>query len=119
LVELLPLVKIVHRHDAPAALESLAKHRLGVDGLGHRVDGREADFDVLGPIRNQSPPHKSSVRDPAFWSYRTMGRLSVGATFQLGAKFGVGYSGGIRNAILISDTSVSSLARPHMLRLYH
>src|SRR5881394_2861116 len=45
-----------------------------------------------------------------------MGRLSVGATFQLGAKFGVGYSGGIRNAILISDMSVSSLARPHMWR---
>ncbi len=35
-------------------------------------------------------------------------------TFQLGAKLGVGYSGGIRNAILISDTSVSSLARPHI-----
>src|SRR5580704_5025596 len=43
-----------------------------------------------------------------------IGRLSVGATFQLGAKLGVGYSGGIRNAILISDTSVSSLSRPHM-----
>src|SRR5712691_13265869 len=61
-------------------------------------------------------PHRirSSVRDPALGSYRTMGRLSVGATFQLGAKLGVGYSGGIRKAILISDTSVSSLARPHM-----
>src|SRR6266571_3590776 len=61
-------------------------------------------------------PHRirSSVRDPAFGSCRTMGRLSVGATFQLGGKFGVGYSGGIRNAILISDTSVSSFARPHI-----
>src|ERR1700674_2930361 len=37
-----------------------------------------------------------------------MGRLSVGATFQLGAELGVGYSGGTRNAILISETSVSS-----------
>src|SRR5580700_1581397 len=61
-------------------------------------------------------PHRirSSVRCWTFGSYRTIGRLSVGATFQLGAKFGVGYSGGIRNAILISETSVSSLARPHM-----
>src|SRR3984893_13593656 len=61
-------------------------------------------------------PHRSrsSVRCWTFGSYRTIGRLSVGATFQLGAKFGVGYSGGIRNAILISETSVSSLARPHI-----
>ncbi len=65
-------------------------------------------------------PHRirSRVRDPAFASYRTIGRLSVGATFQLGGKLGVGYSGGIRKAILISDTSVSSFARPHMMRTY-
>src|SRR5437763_12172844 len=43
-----------------------------------------------------------------------MGKLSVGATFQLGGKFGVGYSGGTQNAILISLTSPSSLALPHM-----
>src|ERR1700731_2668550 len=43
-----------------------------------------------------------------------MGRLSVGATFQLGGKFGVGKSGGTRNAILISLTSPSSLALPHI-----
>src|SRR5438045_3613112 len=43
-----------------------------------------------------------------------MGRLSVGATFQLGGKFGVGYSGGTRKGILISLTSPSSLALPHM-----
>src|SRR5438128_2645967 len=43
-----------------------------------------------------------------------MGKLSVGATFQLGGKFGVGYSGGTRNAILISLTSPSSLALPHI-----
>src|SRR5690242_2785492 len=43
-----------------------------------------------------------------------MGRLSVGATFQLGAKFGVGYSGGTLNASLISLMSPSSLALPHI-----
>jgi hypothetical protein len=65
-----------------------------------------------GRCQQGTRPHRirSRVRDPVFGSYRTMGRLSVGATFQLGAKFGAGYSGGIRNAILISDTSVSSLA---------
>src|SRR6266478_3866049 len=70
-------------------------------------------FDQYG-----TSPHRirSRVRDPAFGSYRTIGKLSVGATFQLGGKFSVGYSGGMRNAILISDTSVSSLARPHMPR---
>src|ERR1700675_2443333 len=61
-------------------------------------------------------PHRirSSVRCSGFPSYRTIGRLSVGATFQLGGKLGVGYSGGILNAILISETSVSSFARPHI-----
>src|ERR1700704_5519586 len=39
-----------------------------------------------------------------------MGRLSVGATFPLEAKFGVGKSAGTRNAILISLMSPSSLA---------
>src|ERR1700704_6199797 len=41
-----------------------------------------------------------------------MGRLSVGATFPLEAKFGVGKSAGTRNAILISLMSPSSLALP-------
>ena len=40
--------------------------------------------------------------------------LSVGATFQLGAKFGAGRSGGMRNAIWISLKSLSSFTRPHM-----
>jgi hypothetical protein len=35
-------------------------------------------------------------------SKRTTGRGSVGATFQLGGKFGVGRSGGIEKASLIS-----------------
>jgi hypothetical protein len=41
--------------------------------------------------------------------------LSVGATFQDGVyEFGVGYSGGTRKAILISEKSVKSFARPHI-----
>src|SRR5436190_2107304 len=44
-----------------------------------------------------------------------MGRRSVGATFQLGGKFGVGYSGGTRKAILIWLMSPSSLALPHIV----
>src|SRR5580704_4029399 len=61
-------------------------------------------------------PHRirARARAPALASYRTIGRLSVGATFKLGAILSAGYSGGIRNAILISDTSVSSFARPHI-----
>jgi hypothetical protein len=34
--------------------------------------------------------------------------------FQLDGKFGIGRSGGIRNAILISLTSEERRARPHM-----
>jgi hypothetical protein len=42
------------------------------------------------------------------------GRESVGATFQLGGKFGVGRSGGIEKTSLISLTSEERRARPHM-----
>jgi len=42
------------------------------------------------------------------------GTESVGATFQLGGKFGIGRSGGIRNATLISLTSEERRARPHI-----
>jgi hypothetical protein len=38
-------------------VESFAECRLGVDFLGARVDGREADFDVLRPVRDQAPAH--------------------------------------------------------------
>jgi hypothetical protein len=41
---------------------------------------------------------------------------SVGATFQLGAKFGAGRSGGIEKTSLISLTSEERRARPHMRR---
>ena len=47
----------------------------------------------------------SRLRCPALASKRTTGRESVGATFQLGGKFGVGRSGGIPKATLISLTS--------------
>src|SRR5215469_14625677 len=41
------------------------------------------------------------------------GRESVGATFQLGGKFGVGRSGGIEKTSLISLMSEESRTRPH------
>src|SRR5215472_17576565 len=62
---------------------------------------------------------KSRLRCPAFRSKRTTGRESVGATFQLGGKFGIGRSGGIRNATLISLTSEERRARPHMVDLLY
>jgi hypothetical protein len=46
----------------------------------------------------------SKLRSPAFASYRTTGSGSVGGTFQLGAMFGVGRSGGIEKTSLISLT---------------
>jgi hypothetical protein len=46
-------------------------------------------------------------------SYRTTGSGSVGATFQLAAKFGVGRSGGMPNAILMS-LAEERWARPHI-----
>jgi hypothetical protein len=47
-------------------------------------------------------------------AYRTTGSGSVGATFQLGAKFGVGRWGGIEKTSLISLTSEERRTRPHM-----
>jgi len=44
----------------------------------------------------------------------TTGRESVGATFQLGAMFGVGRCGGIEKTSLISLTSEERRARPHI-----
>src|SRR4029077_15162359 len=63
-------------------------------------------------------PHLSTsrLRSPALASYRTTGRGSVGATFQLGGKFGVGRCGGIEKTSVISLTSEERRARPHMLR---
>jgi len=42
------------------------------------------------------------------------GEGSVGATFQLGAMFGVGRCGGVEKTSLISLTSEERWTRPHM-----
>jgi len=51
----LPFVIAVERHEIAPLPEGLAEGGLRVDLLGARIDGREADFDVLGPIRDQAP----------------------------------------------------------------
>src|ERR1700722_5275543 len=79
----------------------------------------EPIFRSLAQYGTKPPRIRSPPRPPALLSQRTMGRLSVGATFQLGAKFGAGRSGGMRNAILISLKSVESLTRPHITQHYH
>jgi hypothetical protein len=56
----------------------------------------------------------SRLRSPALASKRTTGRGSVGATFQLGGKFGVGRSGGIEKTSLISLASEERRTRPHI-----
>ena len=56
----------------------------------------------------------SRLRCSALGSYRTIGRGSVGATFQFAGKFGVGRSGGIEKTNLISLTSEERRTRPHM-----
>src|ERR1700738_5172783 len=68
--------------------------------------------------QNGTSPQRitSRLRSPALGSRRTTGSGSVGATFQLGAMFGVGRSGGIEKTSLISLTSEERRARPHMRR---
>src|SRR5712671_7341112 len=68
--------------------------------------------------QNGTRPHRnrSRLRSPALESYRTTGSGSVGATFQLGGKLGVGRFGGIEKTSLISLTSEDRRARPHMTR---
>jgi hypothetical protein len=56
----------------------------------------------------------SRLRCPSLGLKRAIGRESVGATFQLGGKFGAGRSGGIPKATLISLTSEERRARPHI-----
>src|SRR5215472_18876188 len=56
----------------------------------------------------------SRLRSLALRSCRTTGSMSVGATFQLGGKFGIGRCGGIENTSLISLTSEERRTRPHM-----
>jgi hypothetical protein len=59
---------------------------------------------------------KSRIRSPALASKRTIGSWSVGAPFQLGAKFGVGRCGGMEKTSLISLMSEERRTRPHIGR---
>jgi hypothetical protein len=54
---LLPFVETVHRHEAAAATERLAKGGLAVDPFGLGVEGRIADLRVLRPERHKPPTH--------------------------------------------------------------
>src|SRR5712691_9225512 len=66
--------------------------------------------------QNGTSPQRmtSRLRCPALASWRTMGRSSVGAAFQLAGMLGVGRSGGIEKTSLISLTSEERRARPHI-----
>ena len=112
--DLLPLVKVIDRHKAATPLECLAKRRPVLDPLGLGVDVREADIDVLGQNGTKLQRITSSLRSPAFASYRTTRSGSVGATFQLGGKFGLDRCGGIEKTSLISLTSEERRTRPHI-----
>src|SRR5262249_13623982 len=57
---------------------------------------------------------RSRLRSRALASKRTIGSWSVGAPFQLGAKFGVDPCGGIEKTSLISLTSEERRTRPHI-----
>jgi hypothetical protein len=59
----------------------------------------------------------SSPRSRSLGLKPTTSSGSVGATFQLAAKFGAGRPGGIAKRILISLTSEDRRARPHMNRV--
>jgi hypothetical protein len=55
-----------------------------------------------------------ALRSAWRWRCSSTGSGSVGATFQLGAMFGVGRSGGTAKTSLISLTSEERRTRPHM-----
>src|SRR5215831_8148688 len=70
---------------------------------------------LMSLAQNGTRPQRMTVR-PRSWSLGlkpTIGSGSVGATFQLAAKFGIGRSGRIAKRILISLTSEERRARPH------
>jgi hypothetical protein len=54
----LPLVKVIDRHETAAPLECFAEGGPVLDPLGLGVDVREADFDILCPVRHQAPPRQ-------------------------------------------------------------
>jgi hypothetical protein len=52
------VIEVIGRHNAAAALKRIAERRLALNPLGFGVDIREADVDVLGPVRDQTPAQK-------------------------------------------------------------
>jgi hypothetical protein len=54
-IQLLPLIKAIGRYDAAAAIEGLAEHAGGGDGLGPCVDRLDLG-QFLGPRGDQAPP---------------------------------------------------------------
>jgi hypothetical protein len=85
-------------------------------------DGAYDRDDVYREVCQRHPdaavivPPRSRLRSPALASKRTTGRASVGATFQLGAVFGVGRCGGIEKTSLISLTSEERRTRARTAR---
>jgi hypothetical protein len=81
-------------------------------GLGVNVG--EAGLDVLDPERHQASAHHLEAVPMVLRLSADDQHRSVGATFQLAAKFGVGRSGGMPNAIVIALTSEARRARLHI-----
>jgi hypothetical protein len=79
-----------------------------------RVDFANPTFISFAQYRTRPQRARSRLRLPAFVSKRTIGSWSVGAPFQLGAKFGVGRCGGIERTSLISLISEERRTRPHI-----
>src|SRR3954453_7598222 len=57
LVQSLPLVKPIRRHQAASLLPCLAKSGTCCNSLGFGIDCAEGCLSVLRPERNQSPSH--------------------------------------------------------------
>src|SRR5215469_10433786 len=76
---------------------------------------------LMSFAQNGTSPQRitSRLRSPALASKRMIGTSSLGATFQLAGTFGVGRSGGIEKASLISLTSEERRARPHIGDRWH
>jgi hypothetical protein len=65
-------------------------------------------------VRDQAPAQHIEAALRGLGVVAHDGQESVGATFQLGGKLGVGRFGGIEKTSLISLTSEERRARPHM-----
>jgi hypothetical protein len=53
-----PLVEVIDWNDAASPVESVTKRGLGLDPLRFGVDVCEPDIEILGPMRDQTPPQK-------------------------------------------------------------